>query len=119
MTRDSDDLFFLDIFGTDKDKDKDKDSFTGSLEFVVGYSKAPKQLQRSARPTCQSHAMTRMGREPATICIGARRATHCATGDDEEIFVDSESEMDGVTLPCSCSLDSKKFHLMITLLLNQ
>ena len=50
----------------------------------MGYSKAPEQPQSSARPMCHSHAMTRTGREPATICTaayGARRATHYATGD--------------------------------------
>ena len=50
-------------------KDKDKDLFIGPQEFVVGYSKAPKQPQSSARPVCHSHAMTRTGREPATIRI--------------------------------------------------
>ena len=52
----------------------------------MGYSKAPEQPQSSARPICHSHAMTRTGREPATIrtaAYGARRATHCATGDDD------------------------------------
>ena len=71
---------------TDKDKDKDKDLFIGPQEFVVGYSKAPEQPQSSAGPICHSHAMTRTGREPATICsavYGARRATHYATGDDD------------------------------------
>ena len=48
-----------------------KDSFIGPQEFVVGYSKAPEQPHSSARPTCHSHAMTRMGREPATIRIAA------------------------------------------------
>ena len=55
----------------EKDKDKDKDLFIGPQEFVVGYSKAPEQPQSSARPMCHSHAMTRMGREPATIRIAA------------------------------------------------
>ena len=59
-----------------KDKDKDKDLFIGPQEFVVGYSKAPEQPQSSTRPICHSHAMTRTGREPATIYallhIGAR-----------------------------------------------
>ena len=50
---------------------KDKDLFIGPLEFVVGYSKAPEQPQSRARPICHSHAMTRTGREPATICIAA------------------------------------------------
>ena len=50
-----------------KDKDKDKDLFIGPHEFVVGYSKAPKQPQSSARPICHSHAMTRTGHEPATF----------------------------------------------------
>ena len=42
----------------------------------MGYSKAPEQPQSSARPICHSHAMTRTGREPATIrtaAYGARR----------------------------------------------
>ena len=51
--------------------DKDKDLFIGMQEFVVGYSKAPEQPQSSARPICHSHAMTRTGREPATICTAA------------------------------------------------
>ena len=49
----------------------------------MGYSKAPEQPQSSARPICHSHAMTRTGREPATIhtaAYGARRATHYAMG---------------------------------------
>ena len=54
-----------------RDKDKDKDLFIGPQEFVVGYSKAPEQPQSSARPICHSHAMTRTGREPATIRIAA------------------------------------------------
>ena len=52
-------------------KDKDKDLFIGPQEFVVGYSKAPKQPQSSARPTCHPQAMTRTGREPAIIRIAA------------------------------------------------
>ena len=52
-------------------KDKDKDLFIGPQEFVVGYSKAPEQPQSSARPIRHSHAMTRTGREPATIRIAA------------------------------------------------
>ena len=52
-----------------KYKDKDKDLFIGLKEFVVGYSKAPKQPQSSARPICQSHAMTRTGSEPTTIAL--------------------------------------------------
>ena len=59
------------LFYKDKDKDKDKDLFIGLQEFVVGYSKAPEQPQSSARPICHSHAMTRTGREPATIHIAA------------------------------------------------
>ena len=50
---------------------KYKDLFIGPQEFVVGYSKAPEQPQGSARPICHSHAMTRTGREPATIRIAA------------------------------------------------
>ena len=63
-------LFGISFLGN-KDKDKDKDLFIGPQEFVVGYSKAPEQPQSSARPICHSHAMTRTGREPATICIAA------------------------------------------------
>ena len=48
-----------------------KDLFIGPQEFVVGYSKAPEQPQRSARRICHSHTMTRTGREPATIHIAA------------------------------------------------
>ena len=47
------------------------DLFIGPQEFVVGYFKAPKQPQSSARPICHSHAMTSTGREPATIRIAA------------------------------------------------
>ena len=42
-----------------------KDLFIGQQEIVVGNSKAPEQLQSSARPICHSHAMMRTGREPA------------------------------------------------------
>ena len=52
-------------------EDKDKDLSIGPQEFVVGYSKAPKQPQSSARPTCHSHAMTRTGYEPTTMCTAA------------------------------------------------
>ena len=48
-----------------------EDLFIGPQEFVGGYSKAPEQPQSSARPICHSHAMTRTGREPATIHIAA------------------------------------------------
>ena len=48
-----------------------KDPFIGPQEFVVGYSKAPKQPQSSAGPTCHSHAMKSTGHEPATIRIAA------------------------------------------------
>ena len=53
------------------------------MKLFMGYSKAPEQLQSSARPICHSHTMTNTGREPATIRIAAhraRRATHYATG---------------------------------------
>ena len=50
---------------------RDKDLFIGQQEFVVGYSKAPEQPQSSARAICHSHAMKRVGREPATIRIAA------------------------------------------------
>ena len=45
------------------------------MKLFVGYSKAPEQPQSSARPMCQSHTMTNMGREPATICIAAYRSS--------------------------------------------
>ena len=48
-----------------------KDLFIGPQEFVVGYSKAPEQLQSSARPICHSHTMSSSGHEPATIRIAA------------------------------------------------
>ena len=46
----------------------------------MGYSKASEQLQSSARPICHSHAVTRTGREPATIRIAAQElaALHTA-----------------------------------------
>ena len=56
-------LFFIYIFY--------KDLFIGPQEFVVRYSKAPEQPQSIARPIYHSHAMTRTGREPATIRIAA------------------------------------------------
>ena len=52
-------------------KDKDIDLIIGPQGFVVGYSKAHEQPQSSAKPICHSHAMTRTGREPATIRIAA------------------------------------------------
>ena len=55
----------------DDKEDKDKDLFIGPQEFIVGYSKAPEQPQSSARPICHFHAMTRTGREPATLHIAA------------------------------------------------
>ena len=45
--------------------------FIGPQEFVVGYYKAPEQLQSSARPICHSHTLTSSGREPATIRVAA------------------------------------------------
>ena len=63
-------LIYNDLLCT-TDHHKDKDLFIGPQEFVVGYSKAPEQPQSSARPMCHSHAMTRTGREPATIRIAA------------------------------------------------
>ena len=44
------------------------------MKLSVGYSKAPEQLQSSARPICQSHTMTSTGHEPATIRIAAHRS---------------------------------------------
>ena len=67
---------------------KDKDSFIGQQEFVVRYSKAPKQPQSSTRPICHSHTMMSMGaNQPpyALLHIGAHRATHCATGDHASV----------------------------------
>ena len=70
---------YLGDSSTHKDKEE---SFIGPQEFVVGYSKAPEQLQSSARPTCHCHTMTSTGREPATIRIAAYRSSpHYATGD--------------------------------------
>ena len=45
------------------------------MKLFVGYSKAPKQPQTSARPICQSRTMTSTGRKPATICIAAYRSS--------------------------------------------
>ena len=69
MTIDALEHFKQDHYSTISDKDKNL--FIGLQEFVVGYSKAPEQPQSSARPTCHSHAMTRTGREPATIRTAA------------------------------------------------
>ena len=44
----------------------------------MGYSKAPKQLQSSARPICHSGSMTS---EPATIRIAAQELA-APTADD-------------------------------------
>ena len=50
----------------------------------MGYSKAPEQPQSSAKPMCHSHAMTRTGREPATIRIAALElATLCTAPRDD------------------------------------
>ena len=43
----------------------------------MGYSKAPEQLQSSARPICHSHTMASTGHEPATIRIAAYRSLPC------------------------------------------
>ena len=72
-----------DDFSDDEDKDKDKDLFIGPQEFVVGYCKPPEQLQSTARPICHSHAMTRTGREPATICIAAQELAALRTAPQE------------------------------------
>ena len=56
---------------TRQDQDQYQDPFIGPQEFVVGYSKAPKQPQSNAWPICHSHAMTRKGRKPASIRIAA------------------------------------------------
>ena len=67
-----------------RNKDKE-DLFIGPQEFVVGYSKAPKQPQSSARPMSFSRYDEDGARTShhTHCCIGARRATHCATGDDK------------------------------------
>ena len=62
---------------------KDKDSVIGPQEFVVGYSKAPEQLQSSTRPICHSHVMMSMGREPATIHIAAYELAALRTAPQE------------------------------------
>ena len=49
----------------------------------MGYSKAPKQPQSSARPICHSHAMTRTGREPATIRIAGQELAALRTAPQE------------------------------------
>ena len=64
---------------------KDKDLFIGLEEFVMGYSKAPEQPQSSARPICHSHAMTRTGREPATIRIAAQELAALRTAPREGV----------------------------------
>ena len=66
---------FISACGYINYKDKDKDSVIGQQEFVVGYSKAPEQLQSSARPICYSHTRTSMGREPTTIRIATYRSS--------------------------------------------
>ena len=46
------------------------------MKLFVGYSKAPKQPQSSARPSrpiCHSHTMTSTGLEPVTIRTAAYR----------------------------------------------
>ena len=45
------------------------------MKLFVGYSTAPEQPQSNARPICQSHTMTNMEREPATIRIAAYRSS--------------------------------------------
>ena len=50
----------------------------------MGYSKAPKQLESSARPICHFHTMTSTGHEPASMHIAAYRSSshgrqHCMT----------------------------------------
>ena len=49
----------------------------------MGYSKAPEQTQSSARPICHSHAMTRTGREPATISTAAEELAALRTAPRE------------------------------------
>ena len=88
------------------------------MKLFVGYSKAPEQPQSSARPICQSHAMTSTGREPALLHIGARRTTHYATGEGRlgkwmnswKVSMEFILTLDIVThtchdiLPCECPL---------------
>ena len=63
-------------------KDKDKDLFIVPQEFVVGYSKASEQLHSNARPMSFSRNDEDGARTShhTHCCIGAHRATHCATG---------------------------------------
>ena len=69
-----------------KDKDKDKDLFIDPQEFLVGYSKAPEQPHSTAWPICHSHAMTRTGREPATIRIAAYELAALRTAPRETLI---------------------------------
>ena len=65
---------------------KDKDLFIGPQEFVVGYSKAPEQLQTVLGLGYTSFSRyDKHGAKTSNnthCCIGAHRAMHCATGDD-------------------------------------
>ena len=77
---------FMEVLLYSTIKNKDKDPFIGPQEFVVGYSKAPEQPQSSARHVYVILTLWggRGANQPpyALQHIGARRATHCATGDD-------------------------------------
>ena len=56
------------------------------MKLFVGYFDAPEQPQSGAKPIYHSHTMMNTGanqRPYALLHIGARRATHYATGDDK------------------------------------
>ena len=57
----------------------------------MGYSKAPEQPQSSARPICHSHAVTRAGREPATIRIAALELAALRTAPQETTNADGKT----------------------------
>ena len=62
------------------------------MKLFVVYSKAPGQPQSSARPMCHSHTMmsTGMNQRPyALLQIGARCATHYATGEYSPTGIDN------------------------------
>ena len=70
-------------------KDKEKDLFIGQQEFLVGYSKAPEQAQSSSRLMSFSR-YDEHGEQTSHhthCCIGARSATHCATGDECHLII--------------------------------
>ena len=84
---------------------RDKDSFIGLQEFVIGYSKAPKQPQSSARHICHSHTLTSTGREPATIRITAYRSSpHYALRGRRLLSIDRHTYSNGSVTFNQCCL---------------